>query len=75
MRRTPVSPTLDRVLANQFLISTFFIFFSANCAFAQTSGTGALNGTVTDSANATIAGVQVTITNEAPGEVRSVVTD
>jgi hypothetical protein len=68
------TPSLDTVLANQLLISALFIVFAANSALSQTSGTGAINGTVTDSANATVTAVQVTITNEASGEMRSVVT-
>lgn len=68
------SPSLDRVLANQLLIGALFVVFFANSVVAQTSGTGALNGTVTDSANATVPGVEVTITNEASGEMRTVVT-
>jgi Carboxypeptidase regulatory-like domain len=42
-------------------------------ASAQTASTGALTGTVTDATGAAIRGVQVKLTNEATGEVRTVV--
>ena len=42
-------------------------------ALAQTSGTGALTGTITDSSGAVVADVKVTVTNEATGETRTVV--
>jgi Carboxypeptidase regulatory-like domain len=41
-------------------------------ASAQTAGTGALAGSVSDSSGAVMAGVQVTATNEATGETRTV---
>ena len=43
----------------------------ASSAFAQTAGTGALNGTVTDPAGAALPGVELKLTNQATGEVRS----
>ncbi|MGH9971181.1 MAG: TonB-dependent receptor domain-containing protein [Pyrinomonadaceae bacterium] len=42
-------------------------------ALAQTGSTGALTGTVTDSNGAVVAGVQVTVTNEATREKREAV--
>src|SRR5262249_7744301 len=42
-------------------------------AVAQTSGTGALTGTVTDSSGAVVSDVNIKITNEATGETRTVV--
>ena len=39
---------------------------------AQTSSTGALSGTITDPAGASVSDVQVTVTNEATGQVRKV---
>src|SRR5215510_5257167 len=41
-------------------------------AFAQTAGTGALTGTVTDPNKALVADVQITVTNELTGEARTV---
>lgn len=46
-----------------------------NSTHAQTAGTGALTGRVTDSANDTVQRVRVTTTNNASGEVRTVVTN
>jgi len=42
-------------------------------AMAQTGSTGALTGTVTDAVGAVLAGVEITVTSEATGEKRSVV--
>jgi Carboxypeptidase regulatory-like domain/TonB dependent receptor len=61
----------------------FSLFFSATLvallctiapghAAAQSAGTGALSGIVTDASGSTIAGAQVLVTNEASGEVRTV---
>jgi hypothetical protein len=41
---------------------------------AQTAGTGALSGTVTDASGSVIAGAQVKVTRESSGEVRTVTT-
>ena len=41
---------------------------------AQTAGTGALSGTVTDASGSVIAGAQVRVTSENSGEVRTVTT-
>ena len=40
---------------------------------AQTAGTGALTGTVTDQQNAIVSGVEITVTSETTGEKRTVV--
>jgi hypothetical protein len=48
------------------------LFFSLP-AIAQTAGTGAVTGTVTDQQGATVAGVEVTVTNESTGEKRNAV--
>src|SRR5690349_3655821 len=42
---------------------------------AQTGGTGALNGTVTDSAKATVPDVSVTLTNSDSDETRTATTN
>jgi hypothetical protein len=42
---------------------------------AQTAGTGALSGTVTDASGSSISGAQVIVTSEASGEVRTVTTN
>jgi len=42
-------------------------------AMAQTAGTGALTGTVSDQQDAIVAGVEISVINEATGEKRTVV--
>src|ERR1035441_7158557 len=42
--------------------------------WAQTASTGAVTGTVTDSARAVVPGAEVTVVNEGTGEVRKVTT-
>src|SRR5580658_8448379 len=42
---------------------------------AQTAGTGALSGTVTDPSGSSISGAQVKVTSESSGEVRTVATN
>jgi hypothetical protein len=61
--------------ASALLFVWIAIVASAPTAFAQTSATGALAGTVTDGSGAMLPGADVTVTNEATGESRSVVTD
>jgi hypothetical protein len=60
-----------------FLMATLvaFVFsFVPQSATAQTAGTGALAGIVTDASGSSIAGAQVQVTNESSGEVRTVTT-
>ena len=49
------------------------ILFLAAPVLCQTSGTGALTGTLTDANGGVVAGVQVSAINEATGERREVV--
>jgi hypothetical protein len=56
------------------LVALFLGAMPANSA-AQTAGTGALSGTVTDQSGSSIAGAQVKVTSEASGEVRTVTTN
>src|SRR5208282_6037720 len=61
-----------------FLCATLvaFILFAAPAkSAAQTAGTGALSGTVTDQSGSSIAGAQVKVTSEASGEIRTVSTN
>ncbi len=51
------------------------ILFLSFSAFAQTSTTGRITGTVKDQRNALIVGAIVTITNQSNGEERTVTTD
>lgn len=46
----------------------------AGWAMAQTAGTGALTGTVTDPAGASAPNVMVTVTNEGSGQARTALT-
>lgn len=55
------------------LVACLLLVISAQ-AFAQTAGTGALTGTITDPNKALVADVQITITNEVTGEARTVLT-
>jgi len=48
---------------------------AAVAAAAQTSGTGAVSGLVTDSSGASIVGAQIKVTNTGTGETRAVSTD
>src|SRR6266849_5244574 len=59
---------------NRWITSLASCLLLSCAAFAQTAGTGALTGTVTDPNKALVADVQVTITNEVTGESRTVVT-
>src|ERR1700744_2801961 len=51
------------------------LFVIAYIAFAQTSTTGAIRGTVTDPSGAVISGATVTVTSLATSQVRTVKTD
>jgi hypothetical protein len=61
-----------------FVLASLF-FLGVTCGagsvstFAQTAGTGALTGVVTDASGAVVAGAEIKVTSEATGEVRSVV--
>lgn len=61
---------------NAALVLTFLLIGGAlTAASAQTSATGALSGTVRDGSGGVLPGVDITATNEATGESRSVATD
>ena len=51
-----------------------FLLLGGFSLFAQTAGTGALTGTVTDPSGAVIAGATVTITNNGTGQARTAMT-
>jgi Carboxypeptidase regulatory-like domain/TonB dependent receptor/TonB-dependent Receptor Plug Domain len=55
------------------LVALFLLAMPAISA-AQTAGTGALSGTVTDQSGSSVAGATVKVTSEASGEVRTVTT-
>jgi hypothetical protein len=55
------------------LVALFFLAMPAISA-AQTAGTGALSGTVTDQSGSSVGGAQVKVTSDASGEVRTVTT-
>lgn len=57
-------------------ISSFFLLFSvvSLTSMAQTSTTGAITGGVTDTAGDVVPGVNITLTNQATGEMRTAVT-
>src|SRR5277367_6577046 len=60
-----------------FLCATLVAFFLAllpASSAAQTAGTGALTGTVTDASGSVVAGAQVSVTSESSGEVRTATT-
>jgi len=54
------------------VLAILFFGTSAPAVFAQTAGTGALAGTISDMSGAVVADVQVTVTNEATRETRIV---
>src|SRR5262245_24467418 len=59
-------------LTDLFVTATMIAM--AQSGLAQTSGAGALTGTVTDTNRALVAGAKVKVANEATGESRVVVT-
>ena len=63
----------------KFVLSLFvcfaILFLCISPVLAQTSGTGALTGTVTDPSGAVITGATVTATNKGTGQERTDVTD
>lgn len=61
-----------------FLCATlvaFFLLAMPALSAAQTAGTGALSGVVTDQSGSSISGAQVKVTSDASGEVRTVTTN
>jgi Carboxypeptidase regulatory-like domain len=60
---------MNRRMPNLFIL---LLFFPA-LVLAQTASTGALGGTITDSAGAVVPGAQIKVTNEGTGETRTVV--
>jgi carboxypeptidase family protein len=72
-RRDLIPRPLVFLLIGLFLFATTFCLTPVLCA--QTAGTGALSGTVTDPSGASVAGAQVKATNEATGEVRTAVSN
>ena len=71
-RSTRVSPRKAFFLCAT-LVALLLGVYPVNSA-AQSAGTGALSGTVTDASGSTIAGAQVKVTSESSGEVRTVTT-
>jgi hypothetical protein len=59
----------DRIV----LLLIVLILFCCSPAFGQTASTGALTGEITDPQGAVVAGVEVSVTNEATGEKRDAV--
>ena len=51
------------------------MLFGPSIGFAQTAGTGALTGTVTDTSGSAIPNVVITATNAETGQVRAAHTD
>jgi hypothetical protein len=74
-RRKMTTKFIYQIIKNAIpsLIFTLFIITAAVWTVsAQTAGTGALSGTITDQNEATVAGAQVKVKNEKSGEERSV---
>src|SRR2546430_13376795 len=49
------------------------LLFGLTASWAQAAGTGALAGTVSDSTGAAVPDVQIKVTNDATGDVRTAV--
>ena len=58
-----------------FAITMQILACTTHMAFSQTASTGALTGTTSDATPAVIPGVQITITNEATRETRSMISN
>jgi hypothetical protein len=56
------------------LLAAVLLFLSMPCLLGQTSGTGALSGTVKDSTGAVVPDATVTLTSVSTGQVRTVTT-
>ena len=66
--------TLKKLLCPQLAVAALFALFfafSSPCLMAQSAGTAALTGTVTDPSGAAIPNVTVTITNNDTGQSRT----
>jgi hypothetical protein len=68
--RRVLAKHLRRVVLSLLLATIIFV----PALFAQTAGTGALSGIVTDASGASILGAQVKVTSDSSGEVRTVTT-
>jgi hypothetical protein len=65
---------MDRVILRRWAISTAFLIMLAGvCAFGQ-GLTGQLSGTVSDASGGTLAGAEVSVTNDLTGQARTVKT-
>jgi outer membrane receptor protein involved in Fe transport len=60
-------------VARRIALGCLILLLEAAMAFAQTAGTGALAGTITDSSGAVVPDAQVRITNTSTGEERTVI--
>ena len=65
--------TKDQILS--LIFSAAIIVTSVFTASAQTAGTGALSGTITDQNQANVASAQIKVKNETSGEERTVVSN
>jgi Carboxypeptidase regulatory-like domain/TonB dependent receptor-like, beta-barrel len=58
-----------------FLLAVALLSFGSLSAFAQSQTTGRISGTITDQQGAALPGAEVTVTNKATGEARTVTAD
>ncbi len=70
MRRADILP----LTAALFLLTAALCMSVPTAALAQTAGTGALSGTITDPTGAVVPGASINVTNNATGETRESVT-